>query len=144
MLAALTISARPLNSKELQGSGKSVKPIVVRVEKVHGRTIYTVESKRVQDPLRALGILVEKRGEDYPVIVLLDRELPLREVTDMEFIADKAGFKNVRSFVFSEEYRDYISAIKFGPAIHFASSIWHVSPRYPATEERQRQFLTGR
>lgn len=122
MFFALIFCALPLNSKGLQNTKKSGKAIVVMVQEVHGRVTYMVDSKPTPDPLRALGIQIEQRGEDWPVIVLLDWNTPLWAVDETEKIADKAGFKNVRSFVFSAERRDYISEIKFGRGILFTTN----------------------
>lgn len=121
-LVVLAGLAYPLNANNPQSKANKVEPVVVIVQRVHGRITYAVDSKPAEDPLRALGVLEEKRGEDCPVMVLLDWRLPISEITDMEFVADKAGFKHVRSFTFVPPGHDYISEIKFGRQVHFAGN----------------------
>jgi hypothetical protein len=121
LCAALMGQVRPLNSASLQGTKNGAEPVVVIFQKVHGHMAFTVNSRPVDDPLRALGIQIEQRGEDCPVIVLVDSNLPLKDLDEPELLANKAGFKNIRSFVFDSERRDYFWEVKFGRGIPFTT-----------------------
>lgn len=76
--------------------------------------VYKVDNETVPDPLRGLGKVVEKYGEDLPVVCLIDSRLPIRLTGEVPALAGKAGFKNVRTFAL-DHVSGKISEIKLGP-----------------------------
>jgi hypothetical protein len=108
-----------MHSKESRIARQDEKPIVIQVESMQGRPRYTIESKPAEDLLRELGQLVRRRGEECQIVVLIDWNLPLRTVTNTELVVSKAGFRNIRSFVFGDK-TGYMSEIKFGPGVPFS------------------------
>jgi biopolymer transport protein ExbD len=119
---ALSFCVLSLDSKEPQSRSKNGEPIKVEVmvQKVQCRVTYKVESKPVGDLLRAFGQLVEQRGEDYPVIVLIDWNAPVSQLFEVERTASKAGFKSIRSFV-SDSDKTYMSEIKISKGIPYTT-----------------------
>jgi hypothetical protein len=112
---------RGAHERQSQSDSKVAKTIVVMVNKTQGAVTYEVESKAVRDPLRTLGELVEQRGEDCPVIVILPWNATFREELDVEVIASKAGFKNIRSFLYNPE-RGFMREINWGRSIPFSTN----------------------
>lgn len=102
--------------------GETKRPILVIAQQQHGREVYRVDSAAAHDLLRTLGLLVKKRGPDYPVIVLLDWNSPVSGIFDVPAIASKAGFKNVRVFVFDSRDKRYMSEIRSEPGVPFSEN----------------------
>ncbi|HEX9222602.1 MAG TPA: hypothetical protein VF860_04670 [Candidatus Acidoferrales bacterium] len=107
--------------ERLPGQQDREKPIVVTVLKTHGRISYKIESKPVEDPLSPLGDLLRERGGDCPVVAILPWDATFREEYDVEVIASKAGFKNVRSFVYDPQ-RGFMAEIRWGPSLPFTTN----------------------
>ena len=121
LLLGMATLFHPTGPREQQGRPKASKAIVVMVSKTQGTVTYEVESKVAKDPLQALGELVEQRGEDCPVVVILPWNATFREEYDLEVIASKAGFRNTRSFLYNPD-RGFMREIKWGPSIPFSTN----------------------
>jgi hypothetical protein len=121
LLGVFIVMAAPYseNFQATQAVSSNPSTIVVEVESSGNGARYKIDSKPVADPLRALGLLVGKRGEYCPVIVLLNWDASLKQVYDVEIIASKAGFKTIRPFVVKN---GFMSEIKFGPDIRFSTN----------------------
>ena len=76
--------------------------------------LYKVDDTSVSDPLRGFGKAIEKYGDEFPVLCLIDSRLPTRVVGEVAATAGKAGFRNVRSFAVDHS-TGKVSEIKFGP-----------------------------
>jgi hypothetical protein len=76
--------------------------------------LYKVDDTSVSDPLRGFGKAIEKYGDEFPVLCLIDSRLPIRVVGEVAATAGKAGFRNVRSFAVDHS-TGKVSEIKFGP-----------------------------
>lgn len=107
----------PAPKSAAQTPPQNAKPIVVMLGKSHGKLTYVVDSKSVADPLRALGDLVEKRGEEWPAIIYFSHDVTFREEQDLELIASKAGFRKVRAFRYDPD-KKIAEELKWGPIIH--------------------------
>jgi len=79
---------------------------------------YKVDDTTVSDQLRGFGKAVEKYGDEWPVVCLIDSRLPIRVVGEAAATAGKAGFKNVRSFALDHS-TGKVSEIKFGPGCQY-------------------------
>jgi biopolymer transport protein ExbD len=119
LLIASLVAAHPGGQEKPSGAQKS---IVVMVLKTPRRVVYKVNSRTVRDLLRALGQQLEERGQDCPVIVLVDSDVPIRQIFDVEITADKAGFKNVRSFVYDPDNKTYMSQIQIVRGLPFSTN----------------------
>jgi biopolymer transport protein ExbD len=106
-------------------SSSALKPIVVMVQLSQGHLNYKVNSRTTQDLLRTLGQSLEERGQDYPVVVLLDWDSPVSQIFDVPGIASKAGFKSVRTFVFDSHDEKYMSEIQVGAGVPFSTNPGH-------------------
>jgi hypothetical protein len=109
------VNATQGRSQDTQAA--SCPPVIVQIAKIRGQVSYTIDSKPATDPLRALGGLVQERGETCPVVVLVTWDASLKEISDLELTASKAGFKTVRTFVVKN---GFMSEIKFGKSILFS------------------------
>ena len=76
------------------------KPTTVVVEKVGGHVIYKVDSRQVDDLLRALNQVADRSGPNQPVNVIVDSRLPAGEIWNVDGVAGKAQLTNLRFFVF--------------------------------------------
>jgi biopolymer transport protein ExbD len=123
--ALLIASGLMVASAAQEKSASAFKPIVVMVQISQGHLSYKVNSKTAQDLLRTLGQLLEVRGQDYPVVVLLDWDSPVSQIFDVPGIASKAGFKNVRTFVFDSHDEKYMSEIQVGAGVPFSTNPGH-------------------
>ena len=112
-MGPLRIHPQPQSS-----ASKTRVPIVIKVEKKQQHISYFIDSQPEPDPLRALGRLVEQKGEDWPVIALFDWNTTLREVYDVNVLASKAGFRTVRPFVVNA---GFMIEIKFGRSKRFST-----------------------
>jgi uncharacterized protein YecT (DUF1311 family) len=104
-----------------QSQPTSKKPITVMVKKTKGRVSYEVESKAVRELLWPLGELLEQRGEECPVIVILPWDATFREESDVNVIASMAGFKTVRSFLYNRD-KGFMAEVKWGLSIPFTKN----------------------
>jgi len=89
------------------------------VQKEQERVIYKVNSRIVRDPLHAMGEALEKQGQDCPVIVLLDWDSPISQIFDAPAFASKAGFKNIRIFIFDSHDKRYMSEVEVKQGVRF-------------------------
>lgn len=97
------------------------KPTTVVVEKVGARLTYKVDSRQVDDLLRALNQVADRNGRTQPVNVIVDSRLPSAEIWNVDGIAGKAQLTNLRFFVFFHE-TEMMSEIKRMPAVRFSAS----------------------
>jgi hypothetical protein len=97
------------------------KPTTVVVEKVGGHVIYKVDSRRVDDLLRALNQVADRSGPNQPVNVIVDSRLPAGEIWNVDGVAGKAQLTNLRFFVFFRE-TEMMTEIKRMPAVPFSTS----------------------
>jgi hypothetical protein len=104
-----------------QSQIQPAKTIVVILKKLQGRVTYEVDSKYVNDPIAPLEELLKQRGEDCPVIVLFPWDITFKEELDVNLIAGKAGFKTIRSFVYSRD-KGYMSELKLGVSIPYTTN----------------------
>jgi len=119
MAVLLHSSENPLHAHQNRTGDQ--RTIVVTVNKAREEVSYEVDSKPVQRLLDSLGGLVSQRGEDCPVIVILPRNASFRDESDVEIMASKAGFKNVRSFLYTAE-NGFMTEIKWGRSIRFTTN----------------------
>jgi hypothetical protein len=75
---------------------------------------FRVNNTREPDPLRGLGMAVEKYGDELPVVCFIDSRLPVRLIAEASALAGKAGFKNVRTFALDHS-TGKVSEVKLGP-----------------------------
>ena len=118
-LVALIAIGTLLRATQGQSQAASCQPVIVQIAKIQGRVSYAIDSKIAADPLRALGGLVQERGENCPVVVLVTWDASLKEISDLQLTASKAGFKTVRTFVVKN---GFMSEIKFGKSILFSKN----------------------
>jgi hypothetical protein len=97
------------------------KPTTVVVEKAAGRVIYKVDSRQVDDLLRALNQVADRSGPNQPVNVIVDSRLPAAEIWNVDGVAGKAQLTNLRFFVFFHE-TEMMAEIKRMPAVPFSAS----------------------
>lgn len=121
LLVALLSFRHSAPSAAAQSAPQNAKPVVVMFGKSHDKLTYTVESKSVTDPLRGLGEQVEKRGEECPVIIYFAPNVTFIEENDLELIASKAGFKNVRAFAYNPETH-IVQELKWGPIVRLQTN----------------------
>jgi hypothetical protein len=95
------------------------KPVVLMVQREQEHIIYKVNFRIVRDPLRAMGEAFEKKGRDCPVVVLLDWDSPVSQIFDAPAFASKAGFKNIRTFIFDSRDRRYMSEVEVKQGVPF-------------------------
>jgi hypothetical protein len=91
------------------------KPTTVVVEKVGGRVTYKVDSRQVDDLLRALNQVADRSGPNQPVNVIVDSRLPSAQIWNVDGVAGKAQLANLQFFVFFHE-TDMMSEIPFSKA----------------------------
>jgi hypothetical protein len=117
-VATLLACGLPLCSQESRSLPKSGHPIVATVNRSQGKLDLTVEPNLAPNGelLRAFGILIEQRGRDYPVVVLVDSDSKLSDIFEASKFAGKAGFLNVRVF-FVNHKSGFMSEIKLGSDI---------------------------
>lgn len=120
-LGVIALFSPPVPSIATQVPAQTAKPIVFMLSKNNGKLSYSVESKMVKDPLRGLGEQVEQKGENYPVVIFFTTNVTFEEESDIELTANKAGFKNVRSFCRSRD-SELMQELKWGPSIPFSTS----------------------
>jgi len=120
-LAVAALFNPSVPSLTTQVSAQTAKPIVFMLSKNNGKLSYSVESKLVKDPLRGLGEQVEQKGENYPVVIFFTPDVTFEEENDIELIANKAGFKNVRSFARSRD-PEFMQELKWGPVHPFSTN----------------------
>jgi hypothetical protein len=78
--------------------------VVVSARMERGTLIYKVNGKRVEDSIRNslltnLGAVVAERGNELPVLIIIDVHAPFSEVGKLETALDKADLKHYRLFV---------------------------------------------
>jgi len=121
-LAVAVCLATPSVEGQRRHARSQEKPIVVLVERLGGRVRYTVDSKPVKTNLLvALNQGLGDRPRDYPVVALIDSQVPVDEVWEVMGTAGKAGITNLRYFVFSRD-SGRMSEIKIGRPIPFSTN----------------------
>ena len=95
------------------------KPTTVVVEKVGGHVTYKVDSRQVDDLLRALNQVADRSGPNQPVNVIVDSRLPSSEIWNVDGVAGKAQLTNLRFFVLFHE-TEMMTEIKRMPAVPFS------------------------
>lgn len=90
------------------------KPLLLVVEEAENHPVYHLDSADVSaDPLRGLGLAVEKNGDDWPLTVAVDSRLSINTLWNAGALAGKAGFVNIRYYAFHHEDRKMIE-VSFG------------------------------
>ena len=108
----------PQQNKE---TPKTAKTIMLNVKKVHGQISFEIDSKIVKPSLHALGELYERGGRDCTLVVVLPLTVTFREANDVEMMADKVGFKTIRSFSYNPD-TGFMAEIKWGRSIPYTTS----------------------
>jgi biopolymer transport protein ExbD len=114
-LALAAFSAVPaLRAQDSVQTPKS-RPIVATVNRDRGKLKIAVEPNLATngDLLRAFGQLLEQRGRDYPVVVLVDDDSKLSDIYQAPMLASKAGFLNIHVFLVNHKTR-FLTEIKVG------------------------------
>ena len=90
------------------------KPLFLLVEPSKDRPAYHLDSVDVStDPLRGLGVAIEKNGRDWPLTIAVDSRLPINTLWNAGALAGKAGFVNIRYYAFNNEDRKMVE-VSFG------------------------------
>jgi hypothetical protein len=90
------------------------KPLVLLVEPADDHPAYHLDSLDVSaNPLRGLGVAIEKKGKDWPLIIAVDSRLTINTLWNAGALAGKAGFVNIRYYAFHHEDRKMIE-VSFG------------------------------
>jgi hypothetical protein len=117
-LLAFSVSTRRMFSQENGGAGE---PVIVLAEMENHRVTYKVDGKvAAPDLLRVLNDVVDRRGGDTRVIVLVDSRAPITEIGNIDGTLGKAGLEKVRFFVFNRE-ANVMSTVEFGRTIPFSA-----------------------
>ena len=95
------------------------KPTTVVVEKVGGHVTYKIDSRQVDDLLRALNQVADRSGPNQPVNIIVDSRLPSSEIWNVDGVAGKARLTNLRFFVLFHE-TGMMTEIKRMPAVPFS------------------------
>ena len=79
-------------------------PVVISVRMLQGSTVYrvdrkVVESTRENSLLTHLETVASAKGLDWPILILVDVNAPLREIDKLETAVAKIDFHNHRLFV---------------------------------------------
>ena len=90
--------------------------IVVLVEMHNHALAYSINGTAAREPLRALATLWSKETQDIPVSILIDVRATFLQLGEAEGIVSKAGFPNVRKFIFNSQNR-ITSSITYGPSL---------------------------
>jgi hypothetical protein len=111
----LTISLNPMLLAHAQDVSRGTpKELVFSATPAAPGILYKIDNTTVSDPLRGFGKAIEKYGDNFPVVCLIDNRLPIRIVEEAAALAGKAGFKNVRTFAVDHDSAK-VSEIKVGP-----------------------------
>lgn len=90
------------------------KSLFLLVEPAKDYLAYHLDSVDVSaDPLRGLGVAIEKNGQDRPLMIAVDSRLPIRVLWNAGALAGKAGFVNIRFYAFNHEDRKMVE-VSFG------------------------------
>jgi hypothetical protein len=90
------------------------KPLVLLVEPADDHPAYHLDSLDVSaNPLRGLGLAIEKKGKDWPLTIAVDSRLSINTLWNAGALAGKAGFVNIRYYAFHHENRKMIE-VSFG------------------------------
>jgi len=120
-LVPLASSSRRENFRGAPTHPQAEKVVVLTVKKLHARLSYEVDSKPVTSLLDTLGQLVERRGEECALVIVLPWEATFKEEYEVEVMASKAGFKRLRPFLYNPE-RGFMAEVKYGPSIPFTTN----------------------
>jgi hypothetical protein len=90
------------------------KPLVLLVEHAGDQPVYRLDSLDVSaNPLRGLGVAIEKKGKDWPLTIAVDSRLSINTLWEAAALAGKAGFVNVHYYAFHHDGRE-MKAVSFG------------------------------
>ena len=87
-----------------QTKGDAPQPVVVSAQMENGMLVYKVNGKRVEDSrknslLTNLEGVLDARGSEVPVFIVIDVRAPFSEVGKLETALDKVGLTHYRLFV---------------------------------------------
>jgi biopolymer transport protein ExbD len=119
VLAFVAFSTIPsLRAQDSAQTMKSKQPIVATVHRDQGKLKITVEPNGAPDGdlLRAFGLLLEQRGRDYHIVVLVDDDSKLSDIYQASMLAGKAGFLNIHGFLVNRK-TGFMSEIKVGASL---------------------------
>ena len=101
------------------------RPLFLLVEPSKDYPAYHLDSLDVSaNPLRGLGVAIEKNGKDWPLPIAVDSRLPINTLWNAGALAGKSGFVNIRFYAFNHEDRKMVE-VSFGKEripIRFPSS----------------------
>jgi hypothetical protein len=95
-------------------SQEQQRPLLLLVEPAKDYPAYHLDNADVSaDPLRGLGLAIEKTGKDWPVTIAVDSRLSINALWNAGALAGKAGFVNIRYYAFHHEDRKGVE-VSFG------------------------------
>jgi biopolymer transport protein ExbD len=120
-VAFLTIPS--LRAQDSAQTVKSKQPIAATVHRDQGKLKIAVEPNGAPDGdlLRAFGLLLEQRGREYPVVVLVDDDSKLSDIYQASMLAGKAGFLNIHVFLVNRK-TGFMSEIKIGASFPLSNN----------------------
>ena len=90
------------------------RPLLLVVEQTRNHAAYHLDSVDVTaDPLRGLGLAIEKHGQDWPLTIAVDSRVSIKTLWNAAALAGKAGFVNVRYYAFHHHTRT-MKEVSFG------------------------------
>ncbi|MBZ5501038.1 MAG: hypothetical protein LAN59_02205 [Acidobacteriia bacterium] len=106
-------------SRDLQAQEDRT-PVVISVRMARGSAVYrvdktVVENTRENSLLTNLEAIASAKGLDWPIIILVDVNAPLREVDKLETAVAKIDFHNHRLFV-GDFHRGVMEELHWGQA----------------------------
>lgn len=120
---AVVAFSTSLRAEDSAQTMKSKPPIVATVHRDQRKLKITVEPNGAPDGdlLRAFGLLLEQRGRDYPVVVLVDDDSKLSDIYQVSMLAGKAGLLNIHVFLVNRK-TGFMSEIKVGGSLPLSDS----------------------
>jgi hypothetical protein len=97
VIVAVLCCASLVDSQQRQNQ----KPIIVHVHREQGQLVFELDPNPApgKDILWGLSSLVEQRGQNYPVVALVDDSAEISDMDQVPGIAAMAGFVSVRTFI---------------------------------------------
>jgi len=129
-IAGVTVLSVLLGASTVPVAGENREPneqsTVVELSKAPHGVRYRVDSRptgntATTDILYVLNQVREKRGQDAPVIVLIDPQVSIDEIWNLEAVADKAQLNNLRFFVRTRD-PEKMAEIKWGPTMPYSTN----------------------
>jgi hypothetical protein len=105
---ALTVVCATLTTGAQEPS--SEKPITISFQRSQSKWILIVNPDPTpgEGTLTSLSTLLSQRGEDYPIVALVDDSAKISDIGAASGVAAKAGFKNIRTFVVHREFGNMV------------------------------------